>query len=110
MTLPNLFVETPQAIVERMVNRARELDPSYIPYPADDAHLIFEAAADEIVRSGARINQIIKSLFVVSATGAELDALAANVGLTRLEGAKPTANATFTLSLSQNVVTQIPAA
>jgi phage-related baseplate assembly protein len=109
MILPNLFAETPQQIVERMINRVRELDPSYIPYPADDPRLILEAAADEIIRSGARVNQIIRSLFVFSAIGDELDAICANVGLTRLAGAKPTANATFTLSLAQNVVTTIPA-
>jgi uncharacterized phage protein gp47/JayE len=102
MILPNLFAENPQQIVDRMISRVRELDSSYIPYPADDPHLILEAAADEIVRGGARVNQIIRSLFVFSATGDELDAICANVGLARLAGAKPTANATFTLSLAQN--------
>ncbi|MDR0665758.1 MAG: hypothetical protein LBF86_09630 [Helicobacteraceae bacterium] len=48
MTLPNLFTETPQQIIDRMISRVRELDPSYIPYPADDPHLILEAATDEI--------------------------------------------------------------
>jgi phage-related baseplate assembly protein len=109
MNLPNLFNETPQTIIERMVTRLRELDPSYIPYPADDPHLIFEAATDEIMRQGARLNQVVRSLFVFSATGDELDAICANVGLTRLPGAKPTANAIFTLSLAQNVVVIIPA-
>jgi phage-related baseplate assembly protein len=109
MTLPNIFTDEPQMIIDRMIARVSELDPSYIPYPADDPHLIFEAAADEILRAGARANQIVKSLFVFSAAGDELDAICANVGLTRSPGAKPTAGAVITLSLPQNVITKIPA-
>jgi phage-related baseplate assembly protein len=109
MITPNLFNDAPQTIIDRMIKRLSALDPTYIPYPADDAHLLFEAAADEILRVGARSNRIVKTLFVFSAEGDELDAICANVGLIRLFGAKPTANATFTLTMAQNVTTIIAA-
>lgn len=109
MTLPALFTDTAEAITARIVARCQQLDPTYVPVPGDDVHLMAEAHADELLRVGAKTNRTVRALFLLTAEAEDLDARAAEVGVTRLEGTQPTAPVTFTLTTVQAANVIVPA-
>lgn len=99
-------VPTHQELVDRFITRLQTLDPDYVPVVTDDAHLIFDAAAYEMLLILAEMNTVVKGLLIPFATYPELDALVAPTE--RIDGEKPTAPVTFTLSVARDTDSLIP--
>ena len=92
-----------EAIVARKIDRFKEIAASkgieYIPSPSDDIVTALEVLAYEEMLLRERINNAVKSGLLAFAKGSDLDHIGVTrFGVTRLAGAKPYANFTFTLS------------
>ena len=83
----------------RVIEIAKSKDIEYVPSASDDLMTMIEADSYEEQLLRARINNAVKSGLLAYAKGNDLDHLGATrYGVLRLEGAKPYANFTFTLS------------
>ena len=88
-----------EEILKELVHRTQELLPGYRPAEGDDVMLVLQSFAyrEKLLRE--HLYYAMKSNFLSTASGAELDHLAETLyGLYRLKGAKPTTTATFTLT------------
>ncbi len=102
-----------EAIKQRKLDRVIELMEAkgieYIPSESDDLMTMIETDAYEEMLLRTRINQAVKSQLLAYAKGGDLDHIGATrYGVTRLEGAKPYALFTFTLSMPLNYDVTLP--
>jgi len=98
------FIETldSEAIVARKTASVQTILASkgivWIPSESDDLLTMIEADAYDEVLLRSAINDRIAQQYITYATGSNLDAVATKYYDTRLQGSKPTANFTFTLT------------
>ena len=92
-----------ESIKQRKLQRVIDIHASkgieYIPNESDDLMTMIEADAYEEVLLRTRMNNSVKAQLLLFAKGSDLDHIGATrYGVLRLEGAKPYADFTFTLS------------
>lgn len=90
-----------EAILEANTERVKNLLPGYTPSESDNVMLVLQAFSyrEKVLREF--INSQVRQLFLSTAEGAYLDHLAETYyGLYRLNGSKPYATATLSLSMA----------
>ena len=93
------FETIKKRILDRVIYLAKEKGIEYVPSESDDLMTMLEAVSYEEMLLRTRINNSVKSGLLAFAKGADLDHLGATrYGIVRLDGAKPYANFTFSLS------------
>ena len=110
MPLPSLLpVLSFEEILAALVTQTKELLPAYIPAQGDDVMLVLQSFAYREMLLRHYIQQQVEGNFLSTATGVKLDHLAETLyGLSRLEGARPTASAQFSLSTALAYPVTIP--
>ena len=93
------FETIKQRKLERVIAIAKSKGIEYVPSASDDLMTMIEADAYEELLLRTRINNAAKSGLLAFAKGSDLDHIGATrFGVTRLDGAKPYASFTFSLS------------
>jgi len=93
------FETIKQRKLERVIALMKEKGIEYVPSQSDDLMTMIETDAYEEMLLRARINNAAKSQLLAFSKGSDLDHLGTTrYGVLRLEGAKPYALFTFTLS------------
>lgn len=93
------FEKIKQRKLDRVLSLMKQKDIEYVPSESDDLMTAIEADAYEEMLLRARINNTVKAQLLAYATGSDLDHIGATrYGVVRLEGAKPYADFTFTIS------------
>jgi phage-related baseplate assembly protein len=95
-------------VLQNNIANLQTLLPDWQPIESDDYMLLLEAFAYRELYLRAEFNTLAKAFFLSTTSGSDLDNYGVFYGVERLQGSKPYADYTFTLSATQTQDVVIP--
>lgn len=107
--LPNIVLDEDYKTVQKEIyNTFSDIFGSpYNRLENDILSLTTEAFSYDVVKQRSYLNNILKGLFVSSAEGEQLDDIAANICLNRIEGSYPTASLTLNSNNAYDITIKV---